>query len=79
MDDDSFDSEDESGLLFCREEGCTRSFQRFSSLQKHLDYESHKYAFERKTLYDKAMLGYAAKLEQVGARRYCRSSRNTNC
>ena len=64
VDDDSSDSEDESGLFFCREEGCTRSFQRFSSLQKHLDYGSHKYALERETLYDKAMLGYAAKLEQ---------------
>ena len=64
MDDDSSDSDDESGLFFCREEGCTRSFQRFSSLQKYLDYGSHKYALERETLYDKAMLGYAAKLEQ---------------
>ena len=64
MDNDSSDSEDESGLFFCREESCTRSFQRFSSLQKHLDYGSHKYALERETLYDKAMLGYAAKLEQ---------------
>ena len=64
VDDDSSDSEDESSLFFCREEGCTRSFQRLSSLQKHLDYGSHKYALERETLYDKAMLGYAAKLEQ---------------
>ena len=63
MDDDSSDSEDGSGLFFCREEGCTCSFQPFSSLQKHLDYGSHKYALERKTLYDKATLGYAAKLE----------------
>ena len=63
VDDDSSGSDDESGLFFCREEGCTRSFQRFSSLQKHLDYGSHKCALERETLYDKAMLGYAAKLE----------------
>ena len=26
VDDDSSDSEDESGLFFCGEEGCTRSF-----------------------------------------------------
>ena len=50
VDDDSCDSEDESGLFFCREEGCTRSFQWFSSLQKHPDYGSHKYALERVTL-----------------------------
>ena len=39
-------------------------FNGFSSLQRHLDYGSHKYALERETLYEKAMLGYAAKLEQ---------------
>ena len=50
VDDDSSDSDDESGLFFCREEGCTRSFQRFSSLQKHLDYGSHKYALEHENL-----------------------------
>ena len=64
VDDDSSNSEFESSLFFCREEGCTGSFQRLSSLQKHLDHGSHKYALKRETLYEKAMLGYAAKLEQ---------------
>ena len=50
VDDNSSGSDDESGLFFCQEEGCTRSFQRFSSLQKHLDYLSHRYALERETL-----------------------------
>ena len=63
VDDDSSDLEDES-LFFCQEEGCIRSFQRLSSLQKHLDYESHKYALEQETLYDKAILAYAVRLEQ---------------
>ena len=62
-DDGDSDSDDES-LFFCPEEGCIRSFQRFSSLQRHLDYGSHKYALEHETLYDKAVLAYAAKLEQ---------------
>ena len=42
VDDDSSELEGES-LFYCREEGCIRSFLRFSSLQKHLDYGSHKY------------------------------------
>ena len=50
VDDDSSDSDDECDLFFRREERCTRSFQRFSSLQKHLDYGSHKYALERENL-----------------------------
>ena len=50
VDENSSDSDDESGPFFCREEGCTRSLQRFSSLQKHLDYGSHKYALERENL-----------------------------
>ena len=39
------------------------SFQRFSSLQKHLDGGSHRYALERESLQDKAMLRYAENLE----------------
>ena len=63
VDDDSSDLDDES-LFFFQEEGCIRSFQRFSSLQRHLDYGSHKYALEQETLYDKAILANAVKLEQ---------------
>ena len=48
----------------CQEEGCIRSFQQLSSLQKHLDYRSHKYPLEQETLYDKAILAYGVKLEQ---------------
>lgn len=62
------DSDDEncekgSGLFYCPEEGCVKSFQQFSSLEKHLDCDKHKYALENETLYDKAMIMYAAKLE----------------
>lgn len=66
------DDENESGeetleepsLFFCPEAGCVKSYQKLSSLEKHLDYGTHKYALERETLYDKAMLYYAAKLEE---------------
>ena len=57
-------SDDEESLFFCTEEGCVKSYQRLSSLQRHLDCGNHKYALERETLYDKAMISYAAKLEQ---------------
>lgn len=55
---------EETSLFFCPEESCTKSFQRQSALQSHLDCGKHKYALERETLYDKAALIYASKLEQ---------------
>lgn len=63
------DSDNESGekqneLFFCPEEGCVKSFQQYLSLQKHLDCGKRKYALEHETLYDKAMIMYATKLEQ---------------
>ena len=51
-------------LFFCPEEGCVMSFQRHSSLQNHLDCEKHKYVLEHETLFDKAIMMYASKLEQ---------------
>jgi len=51
-------------LFVCPEEGCVKSFQRFSSLEHHLDVGKHKYAVESLTLLDKAMMSYASKLEQ---------------
>ena len=45
-------SETEDDTLFtCPEDGCVKSFQRFSSLQKHLDGGSHRYALERESPY----------------------------
>ena len=50
-------------LFFCPEEGCIKSYQRYSSLHKHLEIGKHKRALERETLFDRAMLGYASRLE----------------
>ena len=58
------DKECHDKLFSCPEEGCVKSFQRFSSLQHHLDVGRHSYALENKTLFDKAMMSYATKLEQ---------------
>ena len=58
------DKECHDKLFSCSEEGCIKSFQRFSSLQHHLDVGRHSYALENETLFDKAMMSYATKLEQ---------------
>ena len=64
--DEQSDEEKEchNKLFSCPEEGCIKSFQRFSSLQNHLDVGRHNYALENETLFDKAMMSYATKLEQ---------------
>ena len=51
-------------LFLCPEEGCIKSYQRHSSLQKHLEYGEHKRALEYETLLNRAMLGYASRLEE---------------
>ena len=50
--------------FFCSKEGCIKSYQRHSSLQKHLECGRHKYVLEYETLYDRAVLGYASRLEK---------------
>ena len=53
-----------SKLFPCPENGCVKSFQRFSNLENHLDFGKHNYALERETFLDKAMLAYATKLDK---------------
>ena len=51
-------------LMHClAEEGRNMTFMRHSSLEQHLDCGKHKFALERETIFDKATLGYAEKLE----------------
>ena len=52
-----------SALYPCPEEGCTKSYQRFSSLQNHLDCGRHVCSLEQEAMIDKAVRGYAARLE----------------
>ena len=51
-------------LFTCPEEGCIKSYQRYSALQKHLDCGKHQHALENETLYDRAILGNASRLER---------------
>ena len=52
-----------SGLYPCPKEGCIKSYQRFSSLQNHLDCGRHVRSLEQESMIDKAVRGYAAGLE----------------
>ena len=66
--DESFDSDTMSTVNSFRlftypEEGCVKTFRRHSSLVKHLDCRTHKRTLEHETLYDKAMIEYATKLD----------------
>ncbi|XP_031565193.1 uncharacterized protein LOC116300455 [Actinia tenebrosa] len=63
----SEDEEQTTKLFSTPDDGCIKSFQRFSSLQRHLDVGKHKYVMERETLLDKAMLSYALKRDQGNA------------
>ena len=36
-------SEKDEICFFCPEEGCVRSFQQYSSLEKHMDCGKHRY------------------------------------
>lgn len=47
----------------CPEEECIKSYKRYFSLLKHMECGRHKLSLECETLYDRAMLGYASRLE----------------
>ena len=46
-----------SGVYPCSEEGCTKSYQRFFSLQNHLDCGKHVRSLEQESMIDKAVVG----------------------
>ena len=48
-----FEEEDSNVAIFsCPEEGCVKTFERYSSMQRHLDCGKHQRALERHTLLD---------------------------
>ena len=57
-----------SELFSCPEEGCVMTYQRYSSLEQHIQCGKHKRALEQETLLDRAMLRYAYKLEKGGSK-----------
>ena len=61
----SIEEEDSNAAIFsCPEEGCVKTFVKYSSMQWQLDCRKHQRALERYTLLDRAAVEYAQKLEQ---------------
>ena len=58
------EAKDHDQVFRCPKEGRTRSFQRHSSLEKHLAFGTCTKTIERETLLDEAKVKYAARLEE---------------
>ena len=59
----NIEEEDSDAAIFnCPEEGCVKTFARYSSMQRHLDCGKHLRALERYTLLDRAAVGCAQRL-----------------
>ena len=61
--DKSSSNESNGGLFSCPEEGCIKHYQRFSSLQRHLDCGRHHLAIENESLFYRAIVGYSERLD----------------
>ena len=61
--DESSSDESNVGLFSCPKEGCIKRYQRFSSLQRHLDCGRHHLAIENESLFDRAIVGYSERLD----------------
>ena len=61
--DESSSDESNVGLFSCPEEGCIKRYQRFSSLQRHLDCGRHHLAIKNEGLFDRAIIGYSERLD----------------
>ena len=57
-----------SALFSCPEEGCVKTYQKYSSLEQHIQCGKHKRALENETLLDRAMLRYGYELEKGGSK-----------
>ncbi|XP_028519078.1 uncharacterized protein LOC114576513 [Exaiptasia diaphana] len=57
------DDEEMSKLFACPVEGCVKMFQRYASLDNHIQYGTCKLKEEKESLFDKAILKYQDKLQ----------------
>ena len=62
--EDIVDDQNKSNLFSCPEPGCIKCYQHFASLQQHLDCGKHKCELEQETLFDRAAIGYAERLNK---------------
>ena len=51
------------GLFSCPKEGYIKRYQRFSSLQRHMNCGRHHLAIENESLLDRAIVGYSERLD----------------
>ena len=66
--DESCSDESNVALFPCPDEGCIKCYQRFSSLQWHLDCGRHHLAIENESLFDRAIVGHSERLDvQTGS------------
>lgn len=49
----------------CPEEGCTKTFVKYSAMERHCEYGTHSRALEKLTLQDKAKISYAEHLQEI--------------
>ena len=61
---ETVDDESHSLLFSCPEEGCIKTYQHPSALQHHLDCGRHERTLEHETLLDRAVYGYAQRLQE---------------
>ena len=57
------DGDTNNHIFQCPKEGCTRGFQRYSLLEKHIAFGKCTNVVERETLLDRAKLKYAVILQ----------------
>ena len=57
-------NQNESHLFSRPEPWCVKRYQRFSSLQRHLNCGKHKRELEKETIFDRAATGYAERLDK---------------
>jgi len=57
------EGDSKAAIFSCPEEGCVKTFERYLSMQQHLDCGKHLRALERSTLLDRAAVGYAQRFE----------------
>ena len=62
-DTEELKTEPDVRLFSCPEQGCVKQYQRYSYLQQHLDSGEHTFVLEREPLLDRAIFGYAERLE----------------
>lgn len=52
-------------IYTCPDDSCTKTFVRYSALERHCEFGAHKRSLEKITLQDRAKISYAKHLQEV--------------